>query len=126
MDGDALVGFVCTCDLYKARLGSRVQDVMRKPVTLERHDSVVQAAETMRDHAIGSVLVLDEGRLCGIVTRGQLLHQAPRVKHRMGPVQCDCCGLANHLRTDSYGQTLCVYCEERASGDSWFELGGEH
>lgn len=46
-----------------------VRDVMTTdPVTLRRDAAVVEAARAMRDNSIGDVLVLDGGRVCGIVT----------------------------------------------------------
>ncbi len=49
--------------------------LLRPPVILSPEDSVGQALELMRRHRIGSVLVVEEGKLVGIFTeRGALLH----------------------------------------------------
>lgn len=46
-----------------------VHDVMTKnPVSLSSDSSVVDAAKAMRDHQIGSVVVMERDRPCGIVT----------------------------------------------------------
>lgn len=48
----------------------RISDVMTKdPVTLDSTTDLRKAAEAMRDHAIGDVVVTkSDGSLCGIVT----------------------------------------------------------
>ncbi len=123
VDSRQLVGFVCTCDLYNAKMDASLKDVMKPPVTLERESTAEDAALAMREHGVGSVLVVDHGKLCGIVTRRDLLDQVPDSQRLMGPHQCACCGLTEHLRTDAHGQTLCVYCQERSANDGWFEMG---
>jgi CBS domain-containing protein len=46
-----------------------VRDLMTPhPVTLPATSSLVEAALAMRDFDVGTVLVLDDGRVCGIVT----------------------------------------------------------
>jgi CBS domain-containing protein len=56
---------------------STVQDVLsRKPQTLhavEAGASVLDAARVMNDHKIGSVMVLREGRMAGILTERDIL-----------------------------------------------------
>lgn len=50
-------------------MAMKVRDVMTKePVTLESDASVAHAAAAMRDYGIGSVVVMDHGTPCGIVT----------------------------------------------------------
>jgi CBS domain-containing protein len=50
-------------------MGQKVRDIMTgAPVTLERNQSLVDAARMMRDAAIGDVLVTDGGRLVGVLT----------------------------------------------------------
>ncbi|MFE0582241.1 CBS domain-containing protein [Streptomyces sp. NPDC058874] len=52
----------------------RVHEVMtRNPVAVERLTSLAEAARVMRDAGIGDVLVVDQGRLCGIVTDRDLV-----------------------------------------------------
>ncbi|AQT70649.1 MULTISPECIES: CBS domain-containing protein [Streptomyces] len=52
----------------------RVHEVMtRNPVALERGTSLAEAARVMRDAGIGDVLVVDQGRLCGILTDRDLV-----------------------------------------------------
>ncbi|MFJ7779608.1 CBS domain-containing protein [Streptomyces yangpuensis] len=55
----------------------RVHEVMtRNPVTVEGRTSLAEAARVMRDAGIGDVLVVDGGRLCGILTDRDLVVRA--------------------------------------------------
>jgi CBS domain-containing protein len=50
-------------------MAQSVRDVMTaNPIALPATSSVVDAARTMRDANIGNVIVVDNGRICGIVT----------------------------------------------------------
>ena len=50
-------------------MAQSVRDVMTaNPIALPATSSVVDAARTMRDANIGNVIVVDSGRICGIVT----------------------------------------------------------
>ncbi|MGT2527284.1 CBS domain-containing protein [Streptomyces nojiriensis] len=58
-------------------MARRVHEVMaRKPVTVDKLTSPAEAARVMRDANIGDVLVVDEGRLCGILTDRDLVIRA--------------------------------------------------
>lgn len=54
-----------------------VQDILsRKPQTLltvDTNDSVLEAAGVMNDHKIGSVVVMNAGRMAGILTERDIL-----------------------------------------------------
>jgi CBS domain-containing protein len=55
-------------------MAPKIRDVMTPdPVTCEVDDMVVQAARAMRDYAIGDVIVLDAGRICGVITDRDLV-----------------------------------------------------
>ncbi|MEU9373053.1 CBS domain-containing protein [Streptomyces sp. NPDC048255] len=55
----------------------RVDEVMTgNPVTVEKLTSLAEAARVMRDASIGDVLVVDEGRLRGILTDRDLVIRA--------------------------------------------------
>jgi CBS domain-containing protein len=50
-------------------VASTVADVMtRNPATIDRKDSVVDAARLMAQNDVGDVIVLDNGTVCGILT----------------------------------------------------------
>jgi predicted transcriptional regulator len=123
LEGEALVGMVCTCDLHRARREATVAEVMTAPVvTLNGRNTAREAAELMRRHAVGSVIVLAEDRPCGIVTRGDILATFPEAETVMGPSRCECCGLTRHLKINPFGQTLCMYCDGRSDDQSWLVL----
>jgi hypothetical protein len=46
------------------------------------------------------------------------------VVHTKGAPICHCCGCTEDVATDQYGESLCTECQERASGDTWFDTGG--
>ncbi|MFF3619374.1 CBS domain-containing protein [Streptomyces sp. NPDC002467] len=55
----------------------QVHEVMtERPVTVEKVTSLAEAARVMRDAGIGDVLVVDEGRLRGILTDRDLVIRA--------------------------------------------------
>jgi CBS domain-containing protein len=122
MDGERLAGFVCTCDLRAATPSASLSDVMRTSVlTLDVDSTARDAATLMSENAVGSVIIVEQGRPVGIVTRGDLVARWPDSDEL---ARCECCGLARHLSTNRFGQVLCVYCHERSEADDWFELGG--
>ena len=50
-------------------MAHKVREVMTEnPVMLEMKDTLAEAARKMRDEDIGDVLVMKDGKLCGIVT----------------------------------------------------------
>ncbi len=56
-------------------------DLMSSPVqTVDADESIVAAAERLRTHGIGSLPVLDDGELVGIVTTGLLSQYIPHVR----------------------------------------------
>jgi CBS domain-containing protein len=47
----------------------KIREVMSSdPVTVQATTPIVQVAKTMRDEGIGDVIVMTDGKLCGIVT----------------------------------------------------------
>ena len=55
-------------------MDAKVRDVMTPgPVGVDYHQSIGDAARTMRDWGIGAVLVIDGGTLCGILTARDLV-----------------------------------------------------
>ncbi len=54
-----------------------VRDVMTAgPIVLQRDQSIADAARAMRDSAVGSVLVVDGDKLCGLVTDRDIVVRA--------------------------------------------------
>jgi len=92
LDGDRVAGMISDRDLLEATgwLPSRInaargpgeeyrrptlaREIMRGPVTcLESDDTVVQAAVGMFDCGVGSLVIVDGGKLVGIVTETDLV-----------------------------------------------------
>ena len=71
VDGDKLVGMVSQRDLllFHEHVNIPLSDIMQKElITIEPERSIRSAALLLQKHKIGSLPVLEEGRLVGIVT----------------------------------------------------------
>jgi CBS-domain-containing membrane protein len=114
MVGNRPIGLVCTCDLEECQLTESVGSIMhRRVVTVQRGASCSEVVRMMNELAIGSVLVMDEGQVAGIVTRRDLDDAgiSPAVTKAW---RCDCCGGMQHLRKVDGRGTLCTACLDRA------------
>ncbi|WP_415380813.1 CBS domain-containing protein [Halosimplex sp. TS25] len=85
-DGE-LVGIVAQSDAVALLVDDRdpdalvAADVMSSPVhTVDANESIVAAAERLRTHGIGSLPVLDDGELVGIITASLLSQHIPHVR----------------------------------------------
>jgi CBS domain-containing protein len=115
-DGE-IVGIICVCDLWGARAHELVIQRMTLPVvTIAARDTVLRAAEVLREHDVGCLPVLDEQRrLCGIVTEGDLLRVGAIGVDQLPPA-CMSCGSRHHVRTGvpihgaRSAATFCVRC----------------
>jgi CBS domain-containing protein len=68
-------------------MAKTLQDVMsRNPVTVESTATLLDAAKRMRDEDIGDVIVLDGGRVAGIVTDRDIVVRA--VAAAKDPASC--------------------------------------
>ncbi len=110
MKGESLVGVVCTCDMMLAPPDTQVAAVMKKPVTIEHHRTVAEAASLMKERSVGSVVLMRGTTPCGILTRGDVFSEAPDVADAVELPRCSCCGVARHLRRTRRGATLCIFC----------------
>jgi CBS domain-containing protein len=115
-DGE-IVGVVCVCDLWGARAHELVIQHMTLPViTVAARETVLRAAEIIREHDVGCLPVLDEHRrLVGIVTEGDLL-RAGAIGVDQLPPACMACGSRHHVRTGvsirgvRSAATFCLRC----------------
>jgi signal-transduction protein with cAMP-binding, CBS, and nucleotidyltransferase domain len=58
-------------------MGAKVRDVMTPgPIGVDFHQSIGEAARTMRDWGVGAVLVVSNGSVCGLVTDRDLVLRA--------------------------------------------------
>jgi CBS domain-containing protein len=77
-----------TVDLKAALKALRVQDAMSSPVlTIGPDESIQDAAATLLEHRVGSLPVIEEGRLVGIVTTSDLLRAVARSAPALERVQ---------------------------------------
>ena len=102
-----LVGFVCTCDLERAPRDESLERYLRTGVTVAADSTARAAARIMEECQIGSLLVVREAELVGIVTRDDL------ARHGSASVvftHCHRCGNHHGLRRTHGGLFLCEEC----------------
>lgn len=59
------------------KYGIRVREIMtRKPVTINKEASIATAAKIMTQNRVGSLIIIDKGKLSGIITEGDILRRA--------------------------------------------------
>ena len=119
-DGE-LVGITCLCDLWGPKSHELVIQHMKVPVvTISARDTVLRAAEVMRERNVGCLPVLDERRrLVGIVTEGDLMRVgAIGIDHL--PPACMTCGNRHHVRGGVSARTgrPVAYCVRCLSGST--------
>jgi CBS-domain-containing membrane protein len=110
------VGITCLCDLWGPKSHELVIQHMKVPVvTVSVRDTVLRAAEVIRERNVGCLPVLDERRkLVGIVTEGDLMRVgAIGIDHL--PPACMTCGSRHHVRGGVSARTgrpvaYCVRC----------------
>jgi CBS domain-containing protein len=56
---------------------TKVRDVMTaEPIVLQQDQTIADAAQAMRDTAVGAVLIVDGDRLCGLITDRDIVVRA--------------------------------------------------
>ena len=101
VDGNAIVGLVSERDIVRAlaadgaaALDRPARDVMTSPVvTITPHDSVNMAMELMTGRRIRHLPVVEDGRLVGLVSIGDL------VKRRIEEVEQEALALKDYIAT---------------------------
>jgi acetoin utilization protein AcuB len=125
VEKDKLLGIVCTCDLQELGADAKVLQVAwRHVITLRPGDPVSAAARLMALHGVGSIVVADEGGVCGIVTRSEVIRADPELDHLLLEARCVACGARSHLRPAPHGQCLCQSCHARAQDGGELDVGG--
>ena len=125
---DELLGVLCACDLNAASDASApVAKHMRpNPFTTHPLATLSEAAAIMRAFRIGCLPVERNGRIVGIVTRGDL-ERAGVSDDAAGIRRCAACGYRHNLRADRRCAEilLCGFCEERSlPGGEELDAGG--
>jgi predicted transcriptional regulator len=122
---EKLVGIVCTCDLQELSPEAKVmQAAWRFVVTVPPDSMLIDAARLMALHGVGSVVVMNEGHVGGIVTRADCIRAAPELEQLLWDARCVACGTRFHLRPGPDGHCFCQDCQVRAREGAWLELGG--
>jgi len=120
-----LAGIVCTCDLQELGSEAKVMQVAwRHVVTLPPAAPLSAAARLMTMQGVGSVVVVDEGEVQGILTREDLIRADPELDQLLWEARCAACGSRSHLRPGPTGECICQECRSRASDGNWLEVGG--
>jgi CBS domain-containing protein len=92
VDQKNVIGLIADRDLMDIAGDTPVQRaMMRQPVTITSDETVRKAAALMSGHVIGSLPVVDDGKLVGIVTTFDLVallakgatHPVPSGEHRV-------------------------------------------
>jgi predicted transcriptional regulator len=125
VDSGKLVGIVCTCDLQELSPEAKVMQVAwRHVVTLPEDGSLGDAARLMAIQGVGSIVVVANQGVCGIVTRDDLFRADPELNQLLWEARCAACGGRHHLRPAPDGQCICQDCQTRGEDGAWLELGG--
>jgi CBS-domain-containing membrane protein len=118
-----LVGVVCTCDLERVPPNLSVSATLHgPPIVTHPQASSQEALGLMNTHRVGSLMVVEDRRILGIVTR-QDLDQAGVPMHDDPRGYCSCCGEFEHLREHATG-TLCIECFDRSRANASVDQGG--
>ena len=118
-----LVGVVCTCDLESVPPNVSVSSTLHgPPIVTHPQASSEEALGAMNAHGVGSLMVVKDKRILGIVTRQDL--ERAGVPMRDDPRgYCSCCGEFEHLREHATG-TLCIECFDRSRASEVVDHGG--
>lgn len=113
--GGRAVGVVCTCDMEAAALDTDVSAIMHSPpVSIASECLLAEAAATMADRGVGSVLVLSGSSLAGIVTRTDF-ERVGLAEAAFGEQRCSVCRGYQHVHFDPRcGYFLCAACRAGA------------
>lgn len=76
-----LVGIVTSVDILNVFMSnisqdvleSRIEEIMHTPLTINQEELAVNAAELMKEHDIGGLPVVSDGKVVGIITERDLL-----------------------------------------------------
>jgi predicted transcriptional regulator len=115
LDGGKIVGLVCTCDLEDLELTAPIRNAVSHPLaTIPPQSGIDQAVLRMSERSVGSLLVVDDGALVGIVTREDLARAGAEVDN-VPHFRCRSCGSIRHLKREGDKGTLCMDCRARAA-----------
>ncbi len=125
MAGDELLGVLCSCDLRNHPAGDPVSAYMSASVRAIGEDATLaEAAEVMREHEVGCLVVVWGGGVRGLVTRTDL-RRAGVPLDKLAQRFCAACQWDHDLVADGVdGVPFCFDCIERSHpGEEEYELG---
>ncbi len=101
VEGDVVVGVMSERDLVycaakegAAALDRPVRDVMTaEPITVQRNHSILGALGLMTDRRVRHLPVVEDGRLVGFISIGDL------VKYRMDRIESDVAAMRDYIRS---------------------------
>lgn len=109
-----IVGLICTCDLEGLDQQAPIRDaITRDPATITVQASAEAAMRVMAEEGVGSLLVIENQSVVGIVTREDLSRVGIDGDDTPG-FRCESCGSVKHLKTEENRGTLCVDCRAHA------------
>jgi CBS domain-containing protein len=117
VEAEEPLGMICVCDLEDAPLDAALGPFMKRPIaTIAAVSSIQEAACKMAIFGIGSLLVTFEGRVVGILTRGDLLRAGLSEAEALGDRRCSACGDYHHVHFESAGRpALCPECKLKSA-----------
>ena len=110
LEGEALLGIVCMCDLERADYGESIGAcVSSAPLTLDATATTFEAARCVLEEGISCLPITRAGAVVGIVTVGDLRHAGALERY---PDRCASCGSADHVRVSrrTPGIGFCLEC----------------
>lgn len=123
VQGDQLVGVLCSCDLLGADAEAEVVECMTAlPEAIQATTTAGEAARRMLTHQLGCLPVLEGDRLVGMLTRGDLL-RAQVLRHD-DVTWCAECHSHHHVRQAQFPRapSLCVECADQLQPLERFQL----
>lgn len=113
-DEGHLIGVVCTCELEEIPLRAPIKKaIKRPPVSIDLDTQWIDAVRTMRAEHVGALLVLDEGRAVGVLTREDLTRGGFDSAGDQG-FHCENCGAVTHLPRTAKKGVFCLDCRDLA------------
>lgn len=130
LEGDALVGIVCRCDLDLAFDSEPIVRCMRTPTVVAASERIDAAARLVLERGVGCLAVVDErGAPRGTVTRSDL-RMARALPGERGVDVCAACGESHCFLSASCpgSPVFCGNCldqvRDRGARELYFTLGG--
>lgn len=118
MQGERLLGVVCTCDLEDVELTAPVKSAIRRAaVCVDCHAEWPEAVQRMRSELVGSVIVMQDGKAIGILTREDVSRAGIDVTDTPN-FHCDSCGSVTHLKREGKKGILCLDCRSHSNPET--------